>query len=133
MDTYVVPIWVGLNLMLIVIVGLLLLFFNVVNMQEKQANIQSSHMDAILNLTASKPFFHFLWNKYFKDVSKKRSGSGMLDSFSKRSRETSSLESFSYVNPNPNLYRQVMVRFRELFGNRPSKRLTKAYRDTFFF
>jgi hypothetical protein len=70
-----------------------------------------------------------LWDKYFKDGSKKRFGSGMLGTSSKRSRETFSFKSFSSVNPNPNLYKQVIDQLRELFGNEPGKRLTKAYRD----
>ncbi|KAK2446163.1 hypothetical protein QL285_017006 [Trifolium repens] len=53
----------------------------------------------------------------------------MLDSSSKRSRELFSFKSFSSVNPNPNLYRQVMDQLRKLFGNGLGKRLTKAYRD----
>ncbi|MCH90926.1 hypothetical protein A2U01_0011849 [Trifolium medium] len=53
----------------------------------------------------------------------------MLGSSSKRSRETSSLKSFSSINPNPNVYVQFMDRLRELFGNGPNKRLTKAYAD----
>ncbi|GAU28158.1 hypothetical protein TSUD_313170 [Trifolium subterraneum] len=68
---------------------------------EKHANIKRTHMDAILNFNSLKAIFPFLWDKYFKDGSKKRSGSSMLGS----------------------------SRLRELFGNGPNKRLTKAYVD----
>ncbi|GAU28156.1 hypothetical protein TSUD_313150 [Trifolium subterraneum] len=100
--------------------------------EDKLANINFSHTDVILNFNSLRLIFPFLWDKYFKDGSKKRSGSLYAASSSKRTRDTyssKSLKSFSSVHPNSNVIWKVIDRIQELFGNGPNKLIPKAYVD----